>query len=109
MYSVHGLLPKTSYQGRVCAIRKCKDGSDDLVGPFSPSSLFTTCSAKSPTLVTESGATRVQSKLSSIRLTDQQWAILILLGFTLFAVVVAFAAKQIIERTGSVAASRSRN
>ncbi|XP_060065817.1 fibronectin type-III domain-containing protein 3A-like [Ylistrum balloti] len=98
-YSLHTLGPKTEYTIRVCAVRQCVDKSDDVMGPFSPSVMFTTPSLEP--------ATSLEPKLLETKivepkqLTDQQWAMIILLGFVIFACLVAFVAQQIILYTSS--------
>lgn len=110
MHQLSSLQPKTNYQIRVCAIRICRDNSEGLIGPYSPSTLFTTSGSKPlPTATNESVAVKTTTKLTSFQLSDSQWAFLILLGFTLCAVILAFGAKHIIERTNNAVTSRSWN
>ncbi|XP_033760580.1 fibronectin type-III domain-containing protein 3A-like isoform X1 [Pecten maximus] len=98
-YSLHTLSPKTEYTIRVCAVRQCLDKSDDVVGPFSPCVMFTTPSLEP---VTSLEPKLLETKIVEPKqLTDQQWAMIILLGFVIFACLVAFVAQQIILYTSS--------
>lgn len=106
VHQLSSLQPRTNYQIRVCAIRICRDNSEGLTGPYSPSTLFTTSGSKPlPTVTNESVAVKTTAKLTSFQLSDSQWAFLILLGFALCAVIVAFGAKHLIERTSNAVTS----
>ena len=98
-FSLSQLLPRTEYLVRVCAIRQCDDGTGDLIGAFSPGVSFITV-ADSPVRgdVTSTSAERPMTSLVERKpLTDEQWAAIILAGFILLAIVVSFAAKQILS------------
>ena len=94
-YQIKGLSSKTEYQVRVCAIRVCTDGTADLSGAYSPGVSFVTQAPKvAPTpALTSSASTK---SLEPKQLTDQQWAIIILLVFTVFAAIIAFLAQKVI-------------
>ncbi|XP_064615415.1 fibronectin type-III domain-containing protein 3A-like isoform X3 [Liolophura sinensis] len=96
-YRLTNLSPRTEYQARVCAVRQSTSRSGDITGAFSPGTVFNTLSpAPQRTLITKT----VETKISEPKqLTDQQWAMIILFGFVLFAVLVAFIAQQIISYT----------
>ena len=80
------------------AIRLCADGSADLTGAFSPGVSFTTPAKTVETVSTSSGI--IPNKGTENRqLSDQQWAMIILLGFALCAVLIAFLAQKIIHYT----------
>lgn len=98
-YNLHTLSPKMEYTIRVCAVRQCDDRSEDVVGPFSPSVMFTTLSLEPSTSLEPK---LLETKIVEPKqLTDQQWAMIILFGFVVFACLVAFVAQQIILYTSS--------
>ena len=123
-YTLTKLQPKTDYAVRVCAVRLCSstpapapaaagEASDvstatatampDLTGAFSPGVSFTTLSPSPVTTATTlaPGSGLLTGRLTAERkqLSDQQWAMIILLGFTVCAIVIAFIAQQIIAYT----------
>lgn len=96
-YRLTNLSPRTEYQARVCAVRQSTSRSGDITGAFSPGTVFSTLSpVPQRTLI----AKTVETKISEPKqLTDQQWAMIILCGFALFAVLLAFIAQQILSYT----------
>lgn len=92
---MENLSPKTDYHLRVCAIRICEDGSE-VVGAFSPVVSFTT-QGHEPVSAQEMDVKQESKLVEPKQLTDQQWAMIILMGFVVFAVLVAFVAQQIIK------------
>jgi predicted phage tail protein len=101
-YKLEGLSAKTEYLVRVCAVRQYCDGSGELLGAFSPPLSLTTTSPKpvmanSNNTVSTTGSSRSESK----SLSDQQWAMILLLGFTLCAILFAVLAQQIIAYSNS--------
>jgi len=97
---IAGLDAKSDYTVRVCGVRLVNTGGETLplVGPFSPSTQLTTMARTSST--TASPAT---SRAETVKLageptwTDQQWAVIILCGFTLFALIIAMVIQQVIS------------
>merc|ERR1719336_221957 len=97
---IAGLDAKSDYTVRVCGVRLVNTGEEtiSLVGPFSPGTQLTTMARTSST--TASPAT---SRAETVKLageptwTDQQWAIIILCGFTLFALIIAMVIQQVIS------------
>ena len=106
-YALTKLHPKTDYLVRVCAVRQCSNtdttapATADLTGAFSPGVSFTTLGPHPVTMATTEGNSALPGRLSAERkqLSDQQWAMIILLGFTVCAIVIAFIAQQIIAYT----------
>jgi len=114
-YTLTKLQAKTDYAVRVCAVRLCSSSSSageasdvstattDLTGAFSPGVSFTTLSPSPVTTATTlaPGGGLLTGRLTAERkqLSDQQWAMIILLGFTVCAIVIAFIAQQIIAYT----------
>lgn len=95
-----GLSSAAEYQVRVCAVRVCTDGSPDLTGAYSPGVTFQTASPKP--VITNTPTSVVSARLSERKpLTDQQWAMLFLLGFTVVAIFMAFLAQNLIAYTSS--------
>ncbi len=101
------LQHKSEYLVRVCAVRQCSGGSADLTGAYSPGVAFRTLEPKPLVTASATPAAGVvgRSAASEHRLTDQHWAIIILSGFAIFAVIVAFTAQQIITYTNSGSSS----
>jgi len=102
-FRLEGLTPKTEYCVRVCAIRQCSDSSGDLIGAYSPGTLFTTQGPKLPSSSTSHRASRseCQRPTEPRQLSDEQWAVILLLGFTVIAVVIATLAQQVIAYSNS--------
>ena len=101
VYRLEGLSAKTDYLVRVCAVRQCGDGTGELLGAFSPGVTFTTASPK-PVVTTTSTTSVIPARMAEPKqLTDQQWAVILLLGFTVCAVLIAFLAQQIIAYTSN--------
>lgn len=98
-FQVENLSPKSDYHLRVCAIRICEDGSE-VVGAFSPVVSFTT-QGHEPVSPQEADVKQESKLVESKPLTDQQWAMIILMGFVVFAVLVAIIAQQIIKYRSS--------
>lgn len=110
-FTVDNLKSNTEYNIRINAIRIYRDGSGELPGPFSQGVSFNTASRLPARTTMNSGAStgpggRLTSTLQSSTLaafvtdrkplTDQQWAVLILLGFTVFAIFVAIILQRVI-------------
>ena len=100
-FKISGLTAKTEWQVRVCAIRECSDGSGDLNGAFSPGASFTTTSPKLQQSQVGAVSTAVSRVTDRRPLSDQQWAFILLLGFTVCAVLLALLAQRIIAYTAA--------
>ena len=100
-FVLRGLSAKSLYQVRVCAVRKCSDDSTgDLTGAYSPGVEFTTLTPQS--IAQQSPANVIKANMPEPKqLSDQQWAAIILLGFSVFAIIVAFLTQQILQYTSS--------
>ena len=101
-FGVEGLDPKSDYTVRVCAVRMVTndDGSQvPMVGTLSPCTQLNTLAKQGLTTsaVTTTKVETVKSGVMEPHRTDQQWAVIILCGFTLFAVVVAMIIQQVIS------------
>ena len=99
-FRLEGLEPKTKCFVRVCAIRQSHDGSKDLPGNYSMTTVFTTSEEKVANNVaygTEDGRNSVQLLDNKRPITDQQWALIIILGFFVISACVAYAAQQFIS------------
>lgn len=104
MFRIGGLLPGSEYRIRVHAVRQTKDASGDLVGPVSQAVSFITESQKQVALGGSMLGTVPVRSAERRKWSDQQWAVLLLLCFTLFAIFLAFLAQQIISHTTGGAA-----
>ncbi|XP_023720890.1 fibronectin type-III domain-containing protein 3A isoform X3 [Cryptotermes secundus] len=81
------------YNVRVCPVRQADIGN--LPGAYSPPSTFSTLM---PELVTTTATKTALVQVTERKpLTDQQWALIILCGFTLFAVLTAVVMQQVIH------------
>lgn len=99
---IAGLEAKSDYTVRVCGVRLVEScgQTSQLVGTFSPSTQLTTKARSSST-----AATPATSKAETVRntggvaptWTDQQWAVIILCGFTLFSIIIAMVIQQVIS------------
>ncbi len=99
-FQITDLSQKTDYLVRVCAVRRKLDGSNELTGAYSPGVSFKTLEPKVQAVVNAQGA--LQPRIAEPKqLSDQQWAMIILLGFAVFAVIIAFTAQQIITYTNN--------
>ena len=95
-----GLDAKSDYTVRVCGVRLVNSGGEtiSLVGPFSPCTQVTTMAR--PTATTSSPATTRSETVrqgGESNWTDQQWAVIILCGFTLFSLIIAMIIQQVIS------------
>ncbi|XP_059847759.1 fibronectin type III domain containing 3Ba [Hypanus sabinus] len=87
-FQISGLQTNTDYRFRVCCCRQCRDLSQELTGPFSPSAIFT-LRRKEPSLAGELrtvDATQARGMMAS----DEQFAALILAGFASLSIFIAF-------------------
>ena len=105
---VAGLDPRSDYTVRVCAVRAVPASPDTcMVGTYSPATQVTTAPRQGGTSASLAPATKSQESSSAGRAAggggqvqqwnDQQWAVIILCGFTLFAVVIALVIQQVIN------------
>ena len=92
----------------MCAIRQSLDDKgEQLIGAYSPGVRFSTLSPKPASTSASGDSTTSSSSSLSLTarlqegpsLTDQQWAVIILIVFALCAVVIAILAQQIIAYT----------
>ena len=103
----HGsnLEPKTEYTIRVCGVRIPVPGTE-LAGPFSPPAIFTTMSndgsdtSASGQILSKrvTSSSGVVTKRDNTGWSDKQWAFVLVVGFTLFALFIALVMQLIIER-----------
>jgi len=102
-----GLEPRTEYTIRVCGVRipPVSGQQLELNGPFSPPAIFTTLTNEGANA--GSGGAVVTSKRITSSGTgvltrrdngwsDKQWAFVLVVGFTLFALFIAVVMQQII-------------
>ncbi|KAL0274067.1 UNVERIFIED_CONTAM: hypothetical protein PYX00_006584 [Menopon gallinae] len=90
---VSDLQPGAEYNVRVCSIRVSSNG--DLPGAYCPAATFSTL-PPTPQVVSSVRTTTAQVTENK-QFTDQQWAIIILSIFSLFAVFVAVLTQRFID------------
>ncbi|XP_063236459.1 fibronectin type-III domain-containing protein 3A isoform X2 [Bacillus rossius redtenbacheri] len=88
-----GLEPGTDYLVRVCPVRRAASGL--VAGAASPSTAFCTAAAACP-VASAAPRSSVSQAAEWKPLTDQQKALIILAGFTVFAVLVAAIVQHIL-------------
>ncbi|XP_053566114.1 fibronectin type III domain-containing protein 3B [Bombina bombina] len=87
-FQIAGLQTNMEYRFRVCACRRCLDTSQELCGPFSPSVSYT---QRRNDLALQGDESHLDSsQLKTMMPTDEQFAILIVLGFATLSVLFAF-------------------
>ncbi|XP_021928755.1 fibronectin type-III domain-containing protein 3A isoform X2 [Zootermopsis nevadensis] len=90
---LNDLEPGADYSVRVCPVRQATIG--DLCGVYSPSSTFSTLLPDLATVATTK--TAILQVTERKPLSDQQWALIILCGFTLFALLTAVVMQKVIH------------
>lgn len=85
--SVNDLEPGADYLVRVSPVRQTSTG--DLMGPYSQPAKFSTLPLPDQKVVVSNPKPHHSQSSSRKQLSDQEWAIIILCGFTLVAVLVA--------------------
>jgi len=99
-FRIAGLEPKADYTVRVCAVRIPSNEPDTvtLVGTYSPTTQLATLPKAGPVLSnTPVSKLEVAKVTGEPTWTDQQWAVIILCGFTLFALIIAMVIQQLIS------------
>jgi len=100
-FRIAGLEAKADYTVRVCAVRlpTNEPSTVTLVGTYSPTTQLTTLAKVGPVMSTiQTTSTKEIVKASGEPTwTDQQWAVIILCGFTLFALIIAMVIQQLIS------------
>ncbi|XP_069053504.1 fibronectin type III domain containing 3Ba [Lepisosteus oculatus] len=87
-FQVSGLQCNVDYRFRVCVCRRCLDTTQELCGPYSPSTFFTL--RRSEVGVSGGLGNTDGSKSKGIISTDEQFAALIVLGFATLSILIAF-------------------
>ncbi|OCT78617.1 fibronectin type III domain-containing protein 3B [Xenopus laevis] len=88
LFQISGLQTNMDYRFRVCVCRRCLDTSQELSGSLSPSVSFV---MRQNELMLPGDVSRLDSsKFKSMMPTDEQFAILIVLGFATLSVLFAF-------------------
>jgi hypothetical protein len=98
-FRIAGLEPKADYTVRVCAVRLPTSEPDvTLVGTYSPTTQLATLPKAGPVVSnTPVSKQEVVKASGEPSWTDQQWAVIILCGFTLFALIIAMVIQQLIS------------
>ncbi|KAM4693023.1 fibronectin type III domain-containing protein 3B isoform 1-T2 [Discoglossus pictus] len=87
-FQIAGLQTNMDYRFRVCVCRRCLETSQELCGSFSPSASFIL--RRNDLLLSGDISPLDSSQLKSMVPTDEQFAILIVLGFATLSVLFAF-------------------
>ncbi|KAJ8387179.1 hypothetical protein AAFF_G00159910 [Aldrovandia affinis] len=87
-FQVSGLQCNAEYRFRVCVCRRCGYGTQELCGPFSPTSFFSLRRTKLAVLG-EPGAAEMD-KAHGVISSDEQFAAVIVLGFAALSILMAF-------------------
>ncbi|XP_028650541.2 fibronectin type III domain containing 3Ba [Erpetoichthys calabaricus] len=87
-FQISGLQCNVDYRFRVCVCRRCADTTQELTGPFSPSSLFTL--QRNVLEMTGNLTAADHSKAKSLISSDEQCAALIVVGFASLSILIAF-------------------
>uniref|UniRef100_A0A8C5QJV7 Fibronectin type III domain containing 3B n=1 Tax=Leptobrachium leishanense TaxID=445787 RepID=A0A8C5QJV7_9ANUR len=87
-FQISGLQNNIEYRFRVCVCRRCLDTSQELCGSFSPSVSFIT--RRNDLMLAGDVSHPDHTKLKGMVPTDEQFAILIVLGFATLSVLFAF-------------------
>jgi hypothetical protein len=99
-FRIAGLEPKADYTVRVCAVRlpTNEPTTVTLVGTYSPTTQLATLPKVGPVMSNIPVSKQEIVKASGEPTwTDQQWAVIILCGFTLFALIIAMVIQQLIS------------
>ncbi|KAK6632457.1 hypothetical protein RUM44_007499 [Polyplax serrata] len=91
--SLNDLEPGADYSVRVCPVRV--SSNSELPGPFCTSVIFSTLPAA--TQISSTIRTTTTQVMENRQFADQQWAIIILSIFSLFAVLVAVLMQRMID------------
>jgi hypothetical protein len=99
-FRIAGLEAKADYTVRVCAVRlpTNEPTTVTLVGTYSPTTQLATLPKVGPVVSNIPVSKQEIVKASGEPTwTDQQWAVIILCGFTLFALIIAMVIQQLIS------------
>ncbi|XP_056421169.1 fibronectin type III domain-containing protein 3B [Hyla sarda] len=87
-FHISGVQANMDYRFRVCVCRRCIDTSQELCGSYSPSASF--IMRRNDLMLPEDLSHLDRSKLKGMVPTDEQFAILIVLGFATLSILFAF-------------------
>ncbi|XP_068137137.1 fibronectin type III domain-containing protein 3B isoform X1 [Hyperolius riggenbachi] len=87
-FQISGLQTNMDYRFRVCVCRRCVDTTQELCGPYSPSASF--IMRRNDLMLPEDISHLDHAKFKSMMPTDEQFAILFVLGFATLSVLFAF-------------------
>ena len=100
-FRIAGLEAKADYTVRVCAVRlpTNEPTTTTLVGTYSPTTQLTTLPKAGPVVsnIQATSTKEIVKASGEPTWTDQQWAVIILCGFTLFALIIAMVIQQLIS------------
>ncbi|XP_044147913.1 fibronectin type III domain-containing protein 3B isoform X2 [Bufo gargarizans] len=87
-FHISGVQTNMDYRFRVCVCRRCIETSQELCGAYSPSASFVM--RRNDLMLPEDLSRLERSKLKGMVPTDEQFAILIVLGFATLSILFAF-------------------
>ncbi|XP_073434942.1 fibronectin type III domain-containing protein 3B isoform X1 [Dendrobates tinctorius] len=87
-FHISGVQTNMDYRFRICVCRRCIDTSQELCGSYSPSTSF--IMRRNDLMLQEDLSHLDHSKRKGMVPTDEQFAILIVLGFATLSVLFAF-------------------
>lgn len=87
-FHISGVQTNMDYRFRVSVCRRCIDTSQELCGSYSPSASF--IMRPNDLVLPEDLSHLDRSKLKGMVPTDEQFAILIVLGFAVLSILFAF-------------------
>lgn len=93
-YTLEDLEQKTEYRVRIGTVRVCSDGSGEIIGAFSPTATFTTRSQEPVKVASSKASSMSQAVVECKPLTDQQWAMIILLCFIVLGILIAITVQK---------------
>ena len=100
-FRITGLEARADYTVRVAAERRPAGGEASMLGSYSPTTQLATLARAGPMAATASSSPATSKEVAQLASrsswSDQKWAVIILCGFTLFAVLIAMVIQQLIS------------
>ncbi|XP_075536471.1 fibronectin type-III domain-containing protein 3A-like isoform X1 [Dermacentor variabilis] len=98
--TLSNLVPRGAFHwARVAAVRHCPQSTEPLCGPYGPATSFQLSAPSAPASEPASESATGAARSTTWTLGDQQWAGLLVGGFTLAAVLVAVLLQELVSWT----------